>query len=143
MLTPICSAAALVDKSVLFDNSASLILFKPTQHFSILSHYKTHQYMLREERDRKSTRNIVETVTALASVMPLNYVCRRAVRTRHASAESSRVVRAMGPTGRAARVGKATWAAGGMQVNRGRPGAWPSSVSSRSASLNLNLPRFH
>lgn len=38
----------------------------------------------------------------------------------------------MGPAGRAARVGKATRAAGGMQVNRGRPGAWPSSVSSRS-----------
>ena len=56
------------------------------------------------------------------------------MRTGHASAASSRAVRAMGPAGRAARVGKATRAAGGMQVNRGRPGAWPSSVSSRSAS---------
>ena len=44
--------------------------------------------------------------------------CRRAVRTGHASAALSRVVRAMGPAGRAARVGKATRAAGGMQVNR-------------------------
>ena len=77
---------------------------------------------------------VVATVTATASVTPSNFVCRRAVRTGHASAASSRVVRAMGPAGRAARVGKATRAAGGMQVNRGRPGAWPSSVSSRSAS---------
>ena len=50
----------------------------------------------------------------------------------------------MGPAGRAARVGKATRAAGGMQVNRGRPGAWPSSVSSRSrpalAQRGLRLP---
>ena len=50
----------------------------------------------------------------------------------------------MGPAGRAARVGKATRAAGGMQVNRGRPGAWPSSVSSRSrpalAHRGLRLP---
>ena len=37
-----------------------------------------------------------------------------------------------------ARVGPAMRAAGGMRVNRGRPGAWPSSVSSRSASQ----PRF-
>ena len=37
-----------------------------------------------------------------------------------------------------ARVGPAMRAAGGMRVDRGRPGAWPSSVSSRSASQ----PRF-
>ena len=62
------------------------------------------------------------------------FICRRAVRTSHASAGSSRVGPRHGQGRRGARVGPAMRAAGGMRVNRGRPGAWPSSVSSRFRS---------
>lgn len=53
------------------------------------------------------------------------------MRTSHASAGGSRVGPRHGQGCRGARVGPAMRAAGGMRVNRGRPGAWPSSVSSR------------
>lgn len=58
------------------------------------------------------------------------FICRRAVHTSHSSAGSSRVGPRHGRGCRGARVGPAMRAAGGMRVNRGRPGAWPSSVSS-------------
>lgn len=61
----------------------------------------------------------------------IELICRRAVRTSHASAGSSRVGPRHGQGRRGARVGPAMRAAGGMRVNRGRPGAWPSAVSSR------------
>lgn len=138
MLTPICSAAALVDKSVLFDNSASLILFKPIQHFSILSHYKTHQYMLREERGRKSTRDIVETVTAQASVTPLGFVCRRAVRTGHASAGHRGLGRSVGAVGRCGARGREGHAGSGRHASQ--PGAAGSMAVARVFATPLRSP---
>ena len=74
----------------------------------------------------------------------IEFICRRAVRTSHASAGSSRVGPRHGQGCRGARVGPAMRAAGGMQVSRGRPGAWPSSVSSRfrsTAPLRGSVPR--
>lgn len=68
-------------------------------------------------RHRNRNRHVVE------------FVCRRAVRTSHASAGPSRVGPRHGQGCRGARVGPAMRAAGGTRVNRGRPGAWTAAAA--------------